>query len=158
MNLHTPEQLLKLSQSEKNAQKKLRLLALSHFVDGYNRAQIARMLKVSRCSVNKWVSAYLNEGLSGLESKKQSGREAYLTRKQKEQLSKYITDYAQSDQGGRLTGVSIVQYIKAKFNIDYHPNAIYKLLRSLGFSWITSRSRHPKQNEEIQAEFKKTKD
>ncbi|GIU41121.1 hypothetical protein TUM4438_04160 [Shewanella sairae] len=39
--------------------------------------------------------------------------------------------------------------------MDYHPNAIYKLLEQLGFNWITSRSKHPKQAIEAQTAFKK---
>ncbi|WP_424141072.1 helix-turn-helix domain-containing protein, partial [Psychromonas aquatilis] len=41
---------------------KMRLLALAHFQDGHSRTQIAQFLKVSRTSVNKWVSIYLSEG------------------------------------------------------------------------------------------------
>ncbi|WP_435277206.1 helix-turn-helix domain-containing protein [Psychrobium sp. nBUS_13] len=32
---------------------------------------------------------------------------------------------------------------------------MYRLLHQLGFSWITSRSRHPKQSDEVQETFKK---
>ncbi|WP_424416711.1 helix-turn-helix domain-containing protein [Oceanisphaera sp.] len=39
---------------------RLRLLAVSHFVDGKNRTQIAAFLKVSRNSVNNWVKSYRN--------------------------------------------------------------------------------------------------
>jgi len=52
--------------STSNARVRIRLLAISHFVDGKNRTEIASFLKVSRTSVNKWVSQYLNEGLEGL--------------------------------------------------------------------------------------------
>jgi transposase len=58
-------------------------------------------------------------------------------------------------KGGRLTGEAIRLYIADEFQINYHPNAIYKLLHLLGFSWITSRSKHPKQSEEAQKDFKK---
>ncbi|MBA6341887.1 hypothetical protein H4J59_12905 [Colwellia sp. MB02u-10] len=33
---------------------------------------------------------------------------------------------------------------------------IYWLLHQLGFSWITSRSRHPKKSQEIRDDLKKT--
>ncbi|PAJ73789.1 hypothetical protein CJF42_13745 [Pseudoalteromonas sp. NBT06-2] len=45
--------------------------------------------------------------------------------------------------------------MKPNFNINYHPNVIYKLLKSMGFNWITTRSRHPKQSVEVQETFKK---
>ncbi|MCU8026687.1 helix-turn-helix domain-containing protein, partial [Shewanella glacialipiscicola] len=44
----------------------MRYLALLHFTEGHSRTAIATMLKVSRTSVNKWVTTYLSQGLSGL--------------------------------------------------------------------------------------------
>ena len=148
--------LTELAKSELNARKRMRLLAVAHFVDGANRSQIARMLKVSRRSVNVWVTNYLSQGLQGLDTKKQKGRESHLSEKQQAELGAYINQYSQSDEGGRLTGESIRQYLTQHYGVSYHANAIYKLLKRLGFTWITSRSRHPKQSQTAQDEFKKT--
>ncbi|SQD79267.1 transposase (fragment) [Moritella yayanosii] len=43
----------KIITSTSNARMRIRLLAVSHFVDGKNRTEIANFLKVSRTSVNK---------------------------------------------------------------------------------------------------------
>ncbi|RPA59243.1 winged helix-turn-helix domain-containing protein [Shewanella frigidimarina] len=43
-----------------------------------------------------------------------------------------------------------------EYNIHYYLNHVYKILKSIGLSWITSRSKHPRQSLETQAEFKKT--
>ncbi|MEL0630765.1 helix-turn-helix domain-containing protein, partial [Psychromonas aquatilis] len=51
-----------LARQQTSLQMKMRLLALAHFQDGHSRTQIAQFLKVSRTSVNKWVSIYLSEG------------------------------------------------------------------------------------------------
>ncbi|MEC6833751.1 helix-turn-helix domain-containing protein, partial [Photobacterium toruni] len=83
---------------------KMRLLALEHFKEGKSRTQIAKYLKVSRTSVNKWVSVFLEEGLEELQEKPRSGRPAFLTLKQREQLSNYIKLKAQDSSGGRLIG------------------------------------------------------
>ncbi len=146
----TSEDLLKLSRAEKNARKRMRLLALSHFLECKNRTLVANMLKISRTSVNKWVTQYLSSGLDGLDARKAKGRTPFLSAKQQKQLGDYIETQSQSEQGGRLTGEKILNYIKAEFDVHYHPNAIYKLLQQLGFSWITSRSRHPKQQQGVQ--------
>ena len=156
MNHYTATDLHKLSVSATDARKRIRLLAVSHFLDGKNRAEIARMLKVSRRSVNDWVTNYLKSGLAGLEAKKSPGRASYLNKEQKAQLSRYITQCSQSEQGGRLIAKDIRQYIADNFDQHYHLCAIYKLLETLNFSWITSRSRHPKQSEQTQEAFKKT--
>jgi transposase len=34
--------------------------------------------------------------------------------------------------------------------VKYHQNSIYNLLKSLGISWPTSRSKHPKQFKDVQ--------
>ncbi|MEH6711568.1 MAG: IS630 family transposase [Paraglaciecola polaris] len=141
---------------ESNARKRLRLLAISHFIEGKNRTEIALILKVSRRSVNTWVSNYLSDGVAGLEAKKAPGRSCPLATKQREQLFDYIDKHSRSSKGGRLTGEAIRLYIADEYQIAYHPNAIYKRLHLLGFSWITSRSKHPKQSQEAQDEFKKT--
>lgn len=156
MKTLSAKELTELSKTETNARKRMRLLAVAHFVDGANRSNIARMLKVSRRSVNTWVENYLSLGIEGLNTKKQMGRTSYLSPVQQSELLTYIDKQSKSDTGGRLTGESIRQYITLHFDVTYHPNAIYKLLRHLGFSWITSRSKHPKQSQDAQDEFKKT--
>ena len=64
-----PHHLSQLITSTSNARMRLRLLAVSHFIDGQSRTQIAIFLKVSRTSLNKWVHTYLHEGLDGLKEK-----------------------------------------------------------------------------------------
>ncbi len=145
-----------LAKRETNARKKLRLLALAHFTEGMNKATIARMLKVSRGSVNKWVALFLDQGLSGLEDKPSPGRPAQLTAVQFEKLAAFIAENSRSSQGGRLIATDIQCYIENNFGVKYQQSNIYRILRELGFSWITSRSKHPKQSEEAQDEFKKT--
>lgn len=144
-----------LAKKETNARMQLRLLALANFKDGMSRYKIAECLKVSRTSVNKWVSDFLKHGLEGLQEAQRSGRPAKLSHKQLEQLSKYIESHAEQPNGGRLQGPDIQQYILQSFGVAYELSNIYRLLNVLGFSWITSRSRHPQQSQEAQDAFKK---
>ncbi|MDC2890162.1 IS630 family transposase [Psychrosphaera algicola] len=155
MKVNSKNDVLALAKAEQNARKKLRLLAVYHFLDGKNRTQIASMLVVSRRIVNEWIKRYLSFGLDGLESKKQKGREPYLNEIQKLKLAKFVEKQSVSATGGRLTGERIHRYIVDNFGVTYHPNSVYKLLESLGYSWITSRSKHPKQSQNNQETFKK---
>jgi transposase len=104
----TSQHILALSRAETNAPKRLRLLAISHFLQTGNRAQVSRILKVSRCSVNKCVASYLADGLPALEAK---GRPCPLSIEQREHLSDYIDKQSRSTNGGRLTGEAIRDYI-----------------------------------------------
>jgi transposase len=145
-----------LAKRETNARKKLRLLALAHFKDGVNKATIARMLKVSRGSINKWVALFLQNGLAGLETKPSPGRPPKLTSVECEKVSAFIAESSRSSKGGRLIATDIQRCIEHNFGVQYQQSNIYRLLHGLGFSWITSLSKHPKQSEEAQEDFKKT--
>lgn len=144
-----------LAKTETNARKRMRFLALAHFQEGHSRTDIARFLKVSRGSVNKWVSNFLLHGVAGLESIRPSGRPAHLSAEQLSQLSNYVDKQSRCASGGRLQGADIQAYIEKEFGILYEISNIYRLLKKQGFSWITSRSRHPKRDEQAQQAFKK---
>ncbi|EHH2421962.1 winged helix-turn-helix domain-containing protein [Vibrio parahaemolyticus] len=57
-------------------------------------------------------------------------------------MSQYIKDKANDTQGGRLNCADIQAYIVKEFGEHYHPDSIYYLPNHMGFSWITSRSKH----------------
>ena len=93
--------------------------------------------------------------MAGLDSVRPPGRPAKLGAEQLSQLSEYI------DQQSRLAigddcKVLIFKRIsnERKFGVAYELSNVYRLLRELGFSWITSRSRHPKQDGQVQEAFK----
>lgn len=144
-----------LIQATSNARKRTRLLAISHFIDGKSRTRIAQYLKVSRGSVNRWVSAYLANGLDGLVEQQHTGRPSRISEKQLSQLKKYVSDNAIKPDGGRLQGSDIIEYLQQEFGLSYSLSGVYKLLRKLDLVWITTRSKHPKQSLEAQEAFKK---
>ncbi|MBE7214624.1 helix-turn-helix domain-containing protein [Shewanella benthica] len=133
---HIPEtpDFMKLIRQEKNARMKLKLLALLHFHEGKSRYQIADYLKVSRTSVNKWVTSYLTDGLDGLKEKKHSGRPASLTAIQMQQLSRYIKLKTTSKTNGLLHGSEIQAYITERFGVTYEISNIYRILDKLGYA------------------------
>ena len=146
-----------LAKRTKDHRLQLRLLALYHFKDGKSRYQIADYLQVSRTSVNKWISQFLTGGFDALQSKKSPGRPCRYIEQQLQQICDYIANYQKKTKGGRLTGERLHHYIEHEMGLTYHPNTVYKILRKLGFSWITSRSKHPKYDEGKVEEFKKNK-
>lgn len=140
---------------ETNGRMRIRLLALAHIKDGANNTQTAKYLKVSRRSVNDWVKRFNEEGLDGLKEKPRSGRPCSLSPKQLQQLKIYIQENSIKPNGGRLNASMVCDYIKDEFSVEYKLKNIYRLLHQLNFSWITSRSRHPKQSKAVQEAFKK---
>ncbi len=156
MSNYSAEQLVALSKSEKDARMRIRLLAIARFLETHNRALVARQLKLSRTSVNAWVKTYLAKGIDALKSDMSNQNASKMTYAQKQKLYTYIDVVSRSQEGGRLIGKDIQRYIQAEFGIEYHLDHVYKILKGIGLSWITSRSKHPKQSEKIQEEFKKT--
>ena len=138
-----------------NASLKLRYLAVQKFKADDSRALIARTLNVSRRLVNEWVSTYLSEGFDGLALKRATGRPSLLDKAQKLALKEYILSHAVKPQGGRLMGKDIQQYIKETYGVAYQIRNIYRLMKELDIVWITSRSKHPKQDLKVQEYFKK---
>jgi transposase len=93
--------------------------------------------------VNKWVTDLLAYGLEALAELPRGGRPAKLNDDQLMQLSEFIDKQAIKPGGGRLQAADIHKYIKEQFNVDYKQANIYRLMHFWGFSWITSRSKHP---------------
>ena len=139
---------LALAKAEPKARKRIRYLALAHFRQGHSRTDIAKFLKVGRNSVNKWVQRFLDDKIP-------PGHPAQLSDKQLKTIALYVEKQSKTEQGGRLTAYDIQAYVEAQFGISYEVSNIYRLLRLLGFSWITSRSRHPKQSQSVQDAYKK---
>ena len=144
-----------LISKETNGRLRIRLLAMLHIREGANRTETAKYLKVNRRMVNDWAKRFFNEGLDGLKEKPRTGRPKKLTIEQLSQFSEYVKSEAVKPNGGRLNGHDFANYIDDKFDVRYTVQNVYLLLHQLNFSWITSRSKHPKQSEEKQEDFKK---
>lgn len=156
--MHSANDFKMLAQRTSNAHLRTRYLALFHFKSGVSRTKIAPLLGVSRTSVNAWVANYLSDGLDGLLDKPKPGRPNQLSPYQLEQLKKFIEKHAIKDDGGRLIAEDIRVYICDVLHVTYSLANVYRLLHALDFSWITCRSKHPKQNAEAQEAFKKLPD
>jgi transposase len=133
----------------------IRLMALSHINNVVNRAQTAKYLHVSRRMVNEWVKRFNEKGIDGLIEKPRSGRPPALSTEQLEKLKEYVVSHAIKPDGRRLKGTLVIAYIEQAFGVSYRLTNIYRLLHRLNFSWITSRSKHPKQSQDAQENFKK---
>ncbi|MCP4325223.1 MAG: IS630 family transposase [Alteromonadales bacterium] len=138
-----------------NASLKLRYLAVQKFHNGHSRTAIAKTLNVSRRLVNEWITKYLSGGFDALALKLATGQPSRLNDKQKASIKEYVIEHAVNEQGGRLMGKDIQKYIDETYGVNYCLRNIYRLLKELELSWITSRSKHPKHDLAAQEGFKK---
>ncbi len=80
----------------------MRYLSLLHFTERHSRTAITSMLKVSRASVNKWVTTYLSQGLYRLDDKPNPGRPPQLSLELQATLKAFVQQRSLSEQRGRL--------------------------------------------------------
>jgi transposase len=133
-----------------------RLIMLAHLKAGMPKSRISRLLFVSTDQVYYWLERFDREGIEGLQDKARSGRPRVLDSSHHEELKKRIEESQTALLGGRLRGEDISQLIKDEWDVEYSLSGIYALMKVIGMSWVSTRSRHPKQNEEAQQTFKKT--
>ncbi len=93
----------------------MRYLALLYFSEGHSRTAIASMLKVSRTSVNRWISTYLAQGLSGLDDTPNPGRPATLSIAQQAKLKAFVQHQSLSELGGRVRSRTIFSHSNGQY-------------------------------------------
>lgn len=141
-----------------HGQKKqgIRFLALRYLQEGRSVKETASLLFKTAYTVREWVRLYDEGGIDGLLSIRPGrGRKGKLSPSTESLLKGEITNLTESLKGGRLRAEDIRRLIKEKFKVDYGLSGIYPLLHRLGYSWITSRSIHPKADKNLQESFKK---
>lgn len=146
-----------LYKKEKDGNIKIRYLVFSKLQEGISITKVSEIMLVSRQSVSTWLGWLRKEGLSRISStKKGQGRKSNLSNSQKEELKQRIIKEQKEMKGGRLIGADVRKMILEAYKIEYHPRYIYEILNEIGLSWVSSRSRHPKQDKVAQEAFKKT--
>ena len=120
------------------------------------REQIAAVVGRSRQFVDEWVRRYRRGGIDALRPPKRPGRAPFLSPEQKQQLCEALDAGPQEgDPRSVLFGQDIRELIHCRFGVLYSPSGVYKLLSSLGYSWLCPRPRHPQSDPAQQEAFKK---
>ena len=132
----------------------IRLLALWKIQAGESETSVCKYLNKTHATVRKWRQSYEKEGLEAL-LRIRSGRGRKRRLFETEQLKKDIETLQEKRDGGRVRCQDIVEMVAQKYGVQYSQSGMYHVLHRLNFSWITARSKHPKQNLEDQEMFKK---
>jgi transposase len=131
---------------ENNATQRDRLRAVRLSLDGLQEPVIRAMLGRSRDFVQKWCYAYRDGGLDAIATKPRPGRPTKLPREQEEALRQRILAGPTEADGGvcTLRGVDVVRILEQEFGVSYSLDGVYDLLERLGFSCLTPRPTHRK--------------
>ena len=154
----TPVELRALARRERDGRVGARLLALANALDGMSRDEAARAAGMDRQTLRDWVHRFNTAGPDGLLDNWASGPTARLSAAQKAELTRIVEMGPDKDVDGvvRWRRIDLKRVIAERFGVDYCERYVGTLLRKLGFSHISARPRHPAQDAEIVAAYKKT--
>ena len=134
----------------------IRLLGLSFLQKGFSEGEVAKLLDVHPQSVFNWLSSYKEGGIEALKDKGGRGRKNKMNKDHQEEFKKAVLNLQDQKEGGRITGRDVKEMMKKDFDIECANSTMYKIMHKVGLSWISGRTRHPKQDLEAQKTFKKT--
>jgi transposase len=104
-----------------------------------SKREVASTLGVSHTSMKSWWKAYVDGGMKmgALKASKQTGRPPLMDRNQRRRLARLMLRGAghYGFETDIWTTERVAWLIKEKFEIDYHPAHVSKILGSLGLSW-----------------------
>lgn len=151
-------ELRRLAGKAKDAAQARRLLALAAVLDGMKRTEAARIGGMDRQTLRDWAHRFNQHGPDGLIDIKPPGRPARLSNDHKELLKQLVETGPDPETDGvvRWRCVDLKRVVRDRFGVDLSEVSLGRVLKKLGFSHISARPRHPVQDPEAIATFKKT--
>jgi transposase len=113
-----------------------RLLAGRLLLEGSDADEVAEIVSASPVSVRRWRRAVEKGGLEALKAKPHPGRKPRLSSKQKRQLLTILL--AGPVKAGYTTDLwtcqRVAEVVARKFQVEYHPDHVGKILHHLGWT------------------------
>ena len=155
---YSASELRRLAAASRNANQSRRLLSLAAVVDGMNRSEAARIGGMDRQTLRDWVHRFNEHGPEGLLDGWSKGPAPRLSAEQRAEIAQLVETGPDRAVHGvvRWRRIDLRRIIVERFGVAYHERTIGKLLRTLGFSHISARPRHPAQDQRTIEAFKKT--
>ena len=147
---------LKIMRTMKHARNRIRLLAMHHIQLGKSLKNVAKIVQYHWITVQQWLKRFKEEGFDGLYESQRSGAPRKIEKEVEAFISEKLSKLSEAKTGGYITGNQVHQIIIDKFNTKCCLKTVYNTMLKLNFSWITSRSIHPKTSIEVQEEYKQT--
>ncbi len=141
-----------------NSNQSRRLLSLAAVYDGMSRTQAARIGGMDRQTLRHWVLRFNADGPEGLLDRWSPGPARRLSDDQLRELAGIVETGPDMHTDGvvRWRRVDLQAVIKEYFGVDYSARWVSQILHDLGFSHMSARPQHPKQNAKVIKAFKKT--
>lgn len=153
---HTTSELKKLFRKEHNPRLASRIRAVYLALMDKTAAQIGDLLGYSRRTVQNWIYAYNRKGIEGLKESGGRGSKSKLNEDQIRWLRQRIEQGpTEKEQLSVFHAADIQQIIRKQFGINYNVRSVRKLLKRLGYSYVSSRPEHPRGDPKQREDFKK---
>src|SRR4051794_3082511 len=151
-------ELRRLAAATKHANQSRRLLSLAAVLDGMSRTAAARIGGMDRQTLRDWVHRFNERGLDGLKDAWSKGNPSRLSPDQQVELARLVETGPDRAVHGvvRWRRIDLQRLIAERFGVVYHERTVGKVLKQLGFTHISARPRHPAQDGQTVAAFKKT--
>ena len=132
--------------NELHAMQRDRYRAVLLAIDGHDAPAIGKTLARSRRSVQDWVYAYRDGGIEQLQPKPRPGRPTKLPREREAEFTARLEAGPRASDGGvcTLRGKDVVRILETEFGVGYTLHGAYDLLHRLGYSCLTPRPVHEK--------------
>jgi transposase len=127
-----------------------------HLQLGKSFKAISAIVRAHWKTVQSWLRRFRKSGFEGLFESQRSGAPRKLNTLQESALYDKISILSGSNTGGYITGKELHNILLKEYDAKCALRTVYNTIHRLGFSWITSRSMHPKSNQETQNAYKKT--
>jgi transposase len=148
-------ELARRAAGESDALQRDRYRAVLLALEGDEAVEIAEALGRARRSVQDWVYAYRDGGVDNLLPGKSPGRPTKLPREREAELKARLDAGPRPEDGVcTLRGKDVVSILEREFGVTYSLDGAYDLLERLGYSCLTPRPRHEKNDPAAMAQFK----
>jgi transposase len=150
--------LRRLAAASKHASQSRRLLSIAAVLDGMSRTDAARIGGMDRQTLRDWVHRFNERGPEGTKDSWSKGNPPRLSGEQLAELAELVETGPDRAAHGvvRWRRIDLQRVVAERFGVAYHERTIGKILKQLGFSHLSARPRHPAQDGETVAAFKKT--
>lgn len=110
--------------------------AISLLNQGMKPVAVAHAVGTSRASVTRWRQAYEVGGPKAMEAKPHPGGVSRLTDAQRKRLIRMLLRGPRRHGYGTelWTLARVAELIAVKFGVEYHPSAVWHILRAMGWS------------------------
>jgi transposase len=115
----------------------------------HNISVASSIFGVTRATLTKWIKDFDHQSIEGLLIKKGRGRKRAFNNKEEDKIKKMI------ELDPNITGKSLQKIIENQMHIIVGIATIYRIMKSVEFSYITPRQNNYKQDKERVDIFKK---